>query len=78
MELEFERELIEDPPDEDGTTDEVIEFLSTKFGPLLAARSVTQADGRWPALRNDLVGFLEEDEPAEYLVVLGRKASAAR
>ena len=73
VELEFERAALDEPDEEEGTIDEAVEFYSTKFGPLVAARALTEAEGRWPALRAELVAFFESEDPAEYLVVLGRK-----
>lgn len=50
-----------------------IEFHTTKFGPLMAARALTEADGRWPAFHAELLTLHEGFVAAEYLVVLGAK-----
>jgi SAM-dependent methyltransferase len=47
--LEFERGVVQATPFD--SVDEALEFYTTKFGPLIKAREVTEADGRWPALR---------------------------
>ena len=71
IELEFERETI-DFPRFDSVEDE-IEFATTKFGPMLMARRLLEPEGRWDALLHDLRTLLERPEPAEYLVIAGRK-----
>jgi SAM-dependent methyltransferase len=71
VELEFRRETVEFPPL--GTVDAEIEFVTTKFGPLIMARKFLEPQGRWPALLADLARLLEKPEPSEYLVILGRK-----
>jgi SAM-dependent methyltransferase len=71
VELAFERDTV-DPP-KFASSDEAIEFMVTKFGPLMMARRLTEADGRWPQLRAELVEQWERNEPGEYLVVTGRK-----
>jgi hypothetical protein len=38
------------------------------------ARRLAEESGRWPELRAELEAFHERAEPAEYLVVVGRKA----
>jgi hypothetical protein len=59
-----------------------LELYSTKLGPVAQARQLLEADGRWPALRDDLTALFERTNdagdgglicPAQYLVVLGRK-----
>jgi ubiquinone/menaquinone biosynthesis C-methylase UbiE len=56
-----------------GSTAEAIEWYTTKFGPLVMAREMLEAAGRWEELKAELARFYEQDEPAEYLVVTGRK-----
>ena len=72
MDLEFERDVVTPPLLE--STHAALEFFTTKLGPLMMARQLTEASGRWPELRADLAALYERDEPVEYLVVLGRKA----
>ncbi len=70
VDLEFERGTIEwgfDSPEEN------IEFHSTRFGPFMAVRALTERDGRWPALREELIPLHSESEGNEYLLVTGRK-----
>jgi len=71
IELEFEREAVTPEPFE--STDAAVEFSVTKFGPMMMARQLTEASGRWPELRAQLADLYERDEPLEYLVTLGRK-----
>jgi SAM-dependent methyltransferase len=75
VELEFTRELSTNPSaTSDDSADERIEFYTTTFGPLMKLRESTEAQGRWPALRDDLTPLYENtEEPGEYLVVLGTK-----
>jgi ubiquinone/menaquinone biosynthesis C-methylase UbiE len=74
MELEFERKVAGHEPFESAEAD--IEFHATRFGPLMAARAITEADGRWEALRAELVPLHEDRTSLEFLVVLGRKLTA--
>ena len=72
VELEFERDSVESQREFD-TPDDAVEFFTSKFDPLMNARAGAEAEGRWPELREQLLAFFESDEPAEYLVTLGRK-----
>jgi SAM-dependent methyltransferase len=72
IELEFERAVVAPPEFE--STDAAVEFMTTNFGPLLLARPFIEGSGRWPELVAELAAFHERAEPAEYLVVVGRKA----
>ncbi len=72
IELEFERQVVAPVPFE--TADAELEFFTDNFGPLIMARELTTAAGRWDDLRVALIALLERHEPAEYLVTLGRKA----
>lgn len=69
--LEFERGVVQSPPFD--SLDAALAFYTTKFGPLIKAREQVEASGRWPALLQELTTHLERNEPAEYLVALGRK-----
>jgi hypothetical protein len=71
IELEFERDVVTPVPFD--STDEALEFLTTKFGPMMMVRDYAEASGRWPALRAEIAALYERDEPLEYLVTLGRK-----
>lgn len=73
VELEFERDVVAPVPFE--STDVAIEFLATKFGPMMMARQLTEVSGRWPELRAELAALYEREEPLEYLMVLGRKST---
>lgn len=71
VELEFERDTVAQAPFD--STDEAVEFMATKFGPLMMARQLAEASGRWTELRARLADLYEREEPLEYLVTLGRK-----
>jgi len=63
IELEFEREFVRAPSFE--SPEAALEFLTSKFGPLMMARQLTEALGRWPELRGELIDQAERDEPAK-------------
>ena len=81
VELEFEQAAVEfqfDSP-EDAT-----EFYETRFGPVVTAKALLEPEGKWEALREDIVGLWEtlntSEEgdlrfPGEYLIAKGRKTS---
>ena len=73
IELEFSRDVATSPDFE--STEAALEFITSKFGPLIMARQLTESTGRWPELRAALVSMFERNDPQEYLVTLGRKAS---
>jgi SAM-dependent methyltransferase len=72
VELAFTRDTLEFPRLE--SLDAEVEFVTTKFGPLVLARRLLEPAGRWNALRADLAKLLEHPEPNEYLVIQGRKS----
>jgi len=72
IELEFHRDTVAQAQFE--STDQAIEYMSTRFGPMIMAREMLTAAGRWDDLRADLVALYERDEPLEYLVTTGTKA----
>jgi hypothetical protein len=62
---------------------DAVDCYATKFGPVVKARALLDAAGRWTALRDDMIKLFERHNtsggarvvlPAQYLVVLGRKA----
>jgi ubiquinone/menaquinone biosynthesis C-methylase UbiE len=71
IELEFSRDFVTSAKFE--STDAAIEFITTKFGPLIMARQFTEASGGWAQLREALAIQYENDVPQEYLVTIGRK-----
>jgi ubiquinone/menaquinone biosynthesis C-methylase UbiE len=71
VELEFERDTVAETPFD--SSDEAVEYMATKFGPMIMARQLAEASGRWPELRADIVELYERKEPLEYLVTTGRK-----
>jgi hypothetical protein len=79
VELELEREPVVFRYD---SVEEAVEIFEAKFGPVVKARERLEPEGRWNALRDDLVrvfGDLNEATdgsfafPGEYLVVVGRR-----
>ncbi|MGH2935283.1 MAG: class I SAM-dependent methyltransferase [Gaiellaceae bacterium] len=70
-ELGFERGVAAFPAFD--SVDDYIEYHSTRFGPLMAARAATEADGRWPVLRSRLRELHEGLRSADYLLTLGQK-----
>jgi SAM-dependent methyltransferase len=71
VELQFERGVHQFPPFDSAETN--IEYHTTTFGPLMAVRALTGADGRWPALRAELLTLHQAYVASEYLVTLGHK-----
>ena len=67
VELTFTRETLEHPRFD--TIDDEIEFMTTKFGPLIMARRMLEPQQRWQPLIADLRALLEDPQPAEYLVI---------
>ena len=81
VDLEFERETAWIAHD---SSQDAVTFYTTLFGPVVEARELAEADGRWPQLRDDLLGLFARhatgpegrvELPAEYLVVTGRRRS---
>jgi SAM-dependent methyltransferase len=71
--LKFERDQVTFPAF-DSAEDEV-EFYTGKLGPAMTVRRLTEADGRWPSLHDELVALHQPSgEIADYLRVLGAKA----
>ena len=76
VELEFERGVSDLPPFD--SAEENVEYHSRTLGPLIAVRALTEADGRWPALRSELVELHDGLVSSEYLLALGRKPAATK
>jgi ubiquinone/menaquinone biosynthesis C-methylase UbiE len=66
------------------SADDYVDMYAEKFGPVLMARRSLEPEGRWEALRDDLIALFERlnvsedgglEWQGEYLVVLGRKPS---
>ncbi len=66
--LEFERGVHAFPPFDSAQAN--IDYHTTTFGPLIAARA---AAGRWPALHDELLALHEAFVAAENLLVTGRR-----
>jgi SAM-dependent methyltransferase len=75
IELDFERGVVTPEPFE--STDAALEFFTTKFGPMMMARQLAEASGRWLELRAEIATLYDRDEPPEYLVTIGRKGIRA-
>jgi ubiquinone/menaquinone biosynthesis C-methylase UbiE len=78
--FEFEREVADI---HHASVAAAVDCYATKFGPVVTARELLDADGRWPALRDDMIKLFERHNtsggtrvvlPAQYLVLLGQKA----
>jgi hypothetical protein len=69
--LTFKRETVEMPPFD--STDEALEYWTTKFGPVVIAKRFSESQGTWPKLRAELIEHYARNEPSEYLVILGQK-----
>jgi SAM-dependent methyltransferase len=72
VELSFAREATESAVRLD-SFDEEIEFRTKAFGPLMMAKKLTEAQGRWEELRGELEAVWNRNEPMEYLITLGSK-----
>src|SRR5262249_39985956 len=64
-----------------------VDCYATKFGPVVTARELLDVDGRWTALRDDMIKLFERHNtsggthvvlPAQYLVAAGRKDRCRR
>ncbi len=75
--LDFQRDVWDIAHD---SVEAAVECYSTLFGPVAAARQSAEAEGRWPAFRDDLTALFERLNttgrsdvvfPAEYLVTTG-------
>jgi len=73
--LDFERGVVEFPPF--ASAEEDVEYHAARFGPLAVARKLTEADGRWPGLRAELLRLHEGLVASEYLLALGRRTTAS-
>jgi SAM-dependent methyltransferase len=72
VQLEFERDTaIETEPFETGR--DAVDFLASNFGPLMMLRGRLEAQGVWGEVREKLEALYDRHDPAEFLVVLGRK-----
>lgn len=78
--LEFHREISEIRHDSVG---DAVDCYATKFGPVVQAKALLDADNRWSFLRDDMIKLFERHNtagsthvvfPAQYLVVIGHKA----
>jgi SAM-dependent methyltransferase len=78
--FEFEREVSDIHHD---SVADAVDCYATKFGPVMKARALLDADNRWTALCDDMTKLFQRHNtsggtrvvfPAQYLVVLGRKA----
>lgn len=54
LELEFDRKTVELKFD---SVAEMMDFYTIEFGPIVKARELLEPQGRWPALRDDLLAY---------------------
>lgn len=73
IDIEFERDTVQAQPFASG--EEAFEWGAKNFGPVVLLRPLLEQQGRWDEFRERLLPFVEANEPAEYLVILGRKAA---
>jgi SAM-dependent methyltransferase len=72
IELELKRDGVRFPPFESAEAE--VEFYTRKLGPAATARRLTEENGRWPSLRDDMASLhAPGGEVAEYLQVVGTK-----
>jgi SAM-dependent methyltransferase len=71
VQLEFDRDTVQEQPF--GSGDDAVDFLATNFGPMMMLRGLLESKGVWEDLRAQLAKIYDRREPAEYLLVLGRK-----
>jgi SAM-dependent methyltransferase len=72
LRVEFERDTaIEAEPVASGR--DAVDFIASNFGPLMMLLGRLEAQGIWSEVREKLEALYERREPAEYLVVLGRR-----
>jgi SAM-dependent methyltransferase len=55
------------------SAEEGVSLMETKFGPVITAKQALEPEGKWEALRAEMVAFFDEhrDDGVEYLVVTG-------
>jgi len=79
VELEFERHSVEFAFE---SREQAVETFETKYGPILAAKAALEPEGKWEALRSDMVALFDDFNtseagdvryPGEYLLALGHK-----
>jgi SAM-dependent methyltransferase len=79
VDLTFERYSLDFEAD---SAEAFLDMLADFYGPVLQARNKLSADGRWDALRNDLIALSTElntaegggfRAPSDYLIILARK-----
>src|SRR5262249_58751884 len=82
--FEFEREVADIHHD---SVAAAADCYATKFGPVVTARELLEVDGRWTALRDDMIKLFERHNTsggthvvlrAQYLVAAGRKSRCRR
>ena len=73
LELQFAREETKNMAFH--SAEEGVSLMETKFGPLITAKQALEPEGKWEALRADMVAFFDEhhNDGVEYLVVTGTK-----
>ena len=81
IDLTFERETWDIGHD---SVESAVDCYTTTLGPTVMARQLAESQGHWPELRGDMIQLFQRHSgangsglvfAAEYLMVLGRKAS---
>lgn len=73
LDLEFAREETKNMAFD--SAEEGVSLMETKFGPVVTAKQALEPEGKWEALRAEMVAFFDEhrDDGVEYLLVTGTK-----
>ncbi|MFL5906041.1 MAG: class I SAM-dependent methyltransferase [Solirubrobacterales bacterium] len=84
VELTFETQAVDFVGDEGEGPEEFLADIEQKLPPIVAAKAALEPQGKWDALRADVLALYEENNvsdgdeyraPAEYLVIKGTKAA---
>lgn len=73
LDLQFAREETKNMAFD--SAEEGVSLMETKFGPVVTAKQALELEGKWEALRADMVAFFDEhrEDGVEYLVIAGTK-----
>ncbi len=69
--LEFDRDSLAMPFSSGA---EAVDFGVRNFGPLIVMRDKLESEGSWSGLLDSMAAIYDRDQPAEYLIALGRKS----
>ena len=76
VELRFERALLEHEPFPSAEAD--VDWHAERFGPLIVARRLAEAEGRWQELSDALIPLHEDRTELEYVFILGDRVPGPR